>query len=162
MNTVFSQILQKLKKTPIYSAHEHIGSLISFGEAHDIWFPSDVIPDHYPEKTTLLTLLFTPYAAPILFTHGAVFPPASAQENHEEFLAAMDALRPILSRTASMGVFVALDKGLKELYGIGLYDALDDQSNKKLLKLNTTITDAYAQYFNWFKNIMEKTGRKKF
>ncbi len=141
----------------VYAAHEHIGSLVSFGQAAGICFPSDVTPAHKPGRTTLLTLLFTPYAAPVLCAEGAVVPPPEAFTDDAAFLRAMDGLRPVLARTAGLGVLVALDRGLKHLYGSGLYHALDDATGARLLSLNAAIAAKYDDYFRWSASVMEQT-----
>lgn len=140
-----------------FSSHEHIGSLTSFGQVPGPWFPSDVAPALKPGCTTLLELLFTPYMAPQLFAAGAAYPPPEAFREDEAFLRAINAIRPCLSAMAGIGVLTALDRGLAELYGMGLHEAMGDPSGAWMLALNKAVSDRYAGYFVWYADVMKKT-----
>jgi len=142
----------------VHSAHEHIGSLTSFGHSPGPWFPSDVQPALRPTRTTLLELLFTPYASSQLFAMGASYPPPEAFCREDAFLRTMQALRPALSAAAGIGVLAAIDRGLKHLYGIGLQEALADAEPTRLLALNLAITERYEDYFRWYAEVMRRTG----
>jgi hypothetical protein len=151
-------ILLRAATAKVHSAHEHIGSLTSFGQIPGPWFPSDVTPALRPGHTTLLELLFTPYAAPQLFAMGATYPPPEAFRDDGKGLEALRSLRPMLSAAAGIGVFVAMDRGLKQLYGIGLQEAYDAPDPSRLITLSRAVTDRYADYFHWFAEVFERTG----
>jgi hypothetical protein len=147
-----------VSKTRIYSSHEHISSIDSFGKNSSPWFPVDIKPALLPSQTTLLDLLFSPYTTPQLTALGAIYPPDSAFKDDAAFLDAMETLRPIIKSNSGIGVLVCLDRGLKILHGIGLNEALSSPNSDLLLKLNTSIKKNYSDYFHWFTEVMEKTG----
>ncbi len=149
-----------LKKASVFSSHEHIGSLTPFGKAMGPWFPTDLVPALPPGRTTLLDLLFSPYLAMPLMAAGASYPSEKAFENDSDFLEAIDSIRDSLSAIAGVGTLVALDKGLSMLHGVGLYEALSDSSGEMLCKLNRNISSRYAGYFDWYAEVMRKTGTK--
>lgn len=97
-----ARIISHASCARVHSAHEHIGSLISFGRVPGPWFPSDVQPALRPGKTTLLELLFAPYTAPQLFAMGAAYPPPEAFCQEDAFISAMNALRPHLFAATTM------------------------------------------------------------
>ena len=147
-----------ISKIRIHSSHEHIGSIDSFGKNTSPWFPVDIRPALPPSTTSLLDLLFSPYTTPQLTAMGAIYPPDDAFTDDDAFLEAIGILRPIIKSNAGIGVLVCLDRGLKILYGIGLNEALLDSSLNLLLKLNFEIKKSYSDYFQWFNEVMEKTG----
>jgi len=147
-----------VSKVRIYSSHEHISSIDSFGKNSSPWFPVDIKPALLPSQTTLLDLLFSPYTTPQLTAMGATYPPDNAFREDGAFLEAMEILRPIIKSNSGIGVLVCLDRGLKILYGIGLNEALSTPNGDLLLKLNMSIKDKYSEYFQWFNKVMEKTG----
>jgi hypothetical protein len=147
-----------VSKTRIYSSHEHISSIDSFGKNSSPWFPVDIKPALLPSQTTLLDLLFSPYTTPQLTAMGATYPPDSAFKDDGAFLGEMEILRPIVKSNSGIGVLVCLDRGLKILYGIGLNEALSSSNGDLLLKLNASIKKNYSDYFHWFSEVMEKTG----
>jgi hypothetical protein len=147
-----------VSRTRIYSSHEHISSIDSFGKNSSPWFPVDIKPALLPSQTTLLDLLFSPYTTPQLMAMGASYPPDSAFKDDASFLDAMEMLRPIIKSNSGIGVLVCLDRGLKILHGIGLNEALSSSNSDLLLKLNTSIKKNYSDYFHWFGEVMEKTG----
>jgi len=148
-----------VSKARIYSSHEHISSIDSFGKNTSPWFPVDIKPALPPSSTTtLLDLLFSPYTTPQLMAMGASYPPDIAFGNDQAFLEEMEILRPILKSNSGIGVLVCLDRGLKILHGIGLNEALSSSNGDLLLKLNTSIKKNYSDYFHWFSEVMEKTG----
>ena len=152
-------IASHVSKTPIYSSHEHISSIDSFGKNSSPWFPVDIKPALPPlSATTLLDLLFSPYTTPQLEAMGASYPPNSAFKEDEAFLNEMKILRPIIKSNSGIGVLVCLDRGLKILHGIGLNEALSIPNGDLLLKLNSSIKDKYSNYFQWFNEVMEKSG----
>jgi hypothetical protein len=154
-------ILSRAASARVHSAHEHIGSLTSFGRIPGPWFPSDVTPALRPGRTTLLELLFTPYTAPQLFAMGAEYPPPEAFLDPEKGIASLLALRPALSAAAGIGVLVAMDRGLKLLYGTGLQEAMADPDPARLRALDRAVTENYADYFRWYGAVMERTGTSR-
>jgi hypothetical protein len=152
-------IASHVSKTRIYSSHEHISSIDSFGKNSTPWFPVDIKPNLPPSSaTTLLDLLFSPYTTPQLLAMGASYPPESAFSDDDAFLKEMGILRPIIKSNSGIGVLVCLDRGLKILHGIGLNEALSSSSGDLLLKLNLNIKKSYSNYFQWFNKVMEKSG----
>ena len=152
-------IASHVSKTRIYSSHEHISSIDSFGKNSSPWFPVDIKPALPPSSaTTLLDLLFSPYTTPQLMAVGASYPPDSAFKEDEAFLREMEILRPAIKSNSGIGVLVCLDRGLKILHGIGLNEALSSANGELLLKLNESIKRSYSDYFQWFNQVMEKTG----
>jgi hypothetical protein len=152
-------IASHVSKARIYSSHEHISSIDSFGKNSTPWFPVDIKPALPPSSaTTLLDLLFSPYTTPQLTAMGATYPPDAAFKDDEAFLKEMEILRPIIKSNSGIGVLVCLDRGLKALHGIGLNEALSSSNGDLLLKLNTSIKDKYSHYFQWFTEVMEKSG----
>ena len=151
-------ITSHVSKTRIHSSHEHIGSIDSFGKNTSPWFPVDIEPALLPSATTLLDLLFSPYTTPQLKAMGASYPPVDAFTDDDAFLKAMNILRPIIKSNSGIGVLVCLDRGLKILHGIGLNEALSSANRELLLRLNLSIKDKYSDYFQWFSEVMEKTG----
>ena len=89
---------------------------------------------------------------------GASYPPDSAFKEDEAFLREMEILRPAIKSNSGIGVLVCLDRGLKILHGIGLNEALSSANGELLLKLNESIKRSYSDYFQWFNEVMEKTG----
>lgn len=148
-----------VSKARVHSSHEHISSIDSFGKNSSPWFPVDIKPALHPSSaTTLLDLLFSPYTTPQLIAMGASYPPDAAFNDDQAFLQEMDILRPIIKSNSGIGVLVCLDRGLKILHGIGLNEALSNLSGDLLLKLNTSIKRRYSDYFQWFNEVMEKSG----
>lgn len=151
-------IASHVSKVRIHSSHEHISSIDSFGKNTSPWFPVDIKPALLPSVTTLLDLLFSPYTTPQLIAMGASYPPDSAFKDDVAFLAEMEILRPIIKSNSGLGVLVCLDRGLKILHGIGLNEALASPNGDLLLQLNSSIIEKYSNYFQWFNEVMEKTG----
>ncbi len=151
-----------IREIPAFTAHEHIGSLGSFGRIEGPFFPSDTEPSLAPGRTTIFDLLFSPYIAGLLFAHGARWPDPDAlapDAGETDFARAAASVAPAWAALEGTGVRLALEKALepdlRDLSADGLEGALADPACLRALSLR--ITDRYADYWRHFGDTFRRT-----
>lgn len=121
-------------EVPVYSGHEHIGSLSSVG-AEGALFNCDTICGALPAGTGWREIVFSPYLCGKLAQYG--ISPASP---NVEILSALAYLR-------NNGLVRALTIAFRELYGCEL-------SDKEAL--DAAISARYTDYYLWYDDVMKK------
>lgn len=141
----------------VRTSHEHIGSLTSFGFRQDPLFPSDVVPSLKPQRTGLVELLFSPYLASLIFDSGCGYPSPESLQGPKKAKTLADIMQALLS-VQGTGVYEALASALMDLYG---FDAEQDSCNyDALLRLDDAISQNYSSYFDWYDQVMQRSGTK--
>lgn len=139
----------------LFSAHEHIGSLTSFGFRPDPLFPSDVTPDLQPGRTGLVELLFSPYLASLMFENGAEFPLPENMTDEKKRSETIKTLLKIFRKTMGTGLWESLTIALRDLYETDLATLCNDDA--EIIRIDSEINANYSDYFKWFEEVMQKS-----
>jgi len=153
----FNLLKKFLDEVEIYSAHEHIGSLTSFGIEKGQYFFSDLCPGMKPNETTLMEIIFDPYFAGVIIGLGFKFP--SIENNSDESIKRVFIeAKEYIENCAGTGLYEALNIAFKELYSMD-FIAIFEENN--LILINNIIKQNYVDYYKWFNEVMERTNTKK-
>lgn len=140
----------------LFSSHEHIGSLTSFGFRPDPLFPSDVIPDLQPGRTGLVELLFSPYLAPLMFDNGAEFPRPEDIADDDKRADIIKSLLEKFQKTIGTGLWESLMIAFRDLYKTDLARLSENKS--EIIRIDNEINNNYSDYFKWFDEVMQKSN----
>lgn len=146
---------ETIENQKLFSAHEHIGSLTSFGFRPDPLFPSDVTPDLQPGRTGLVELLFSPYLASLMFENGAEFPLPENMADEKKRAETIKTLLRIFRKTMGTGLWESLTIAFRELYKTDLATLADKEA--EIIRIDNEINDNYAEYFKWFEEVMRES-----
>lgn len=152
-------IASDLSRIPNFCAHEHWGSIGSFG-ADAEGFRSDMVRGAVPYKETgLLDILLDPYFGGCVAGAGididAVAASAGARDRDDlmqrPISETMRVLRPALGSLHLTGTFQCIRRGIEALYGI---DIVSPDAN--FTNLNADISSKYEAVFDWYCAAMER------
>lgn len=152
-------IAKAIEKQKILSSHEHIGSLVSFGQVSGQLFPSDVVPSLKPAKTGVLELVFSPYLASLIADSGFDYP-CDEEMGVEKMGDMLIDLFKAFNKFQGTGVCEALKEAFKDLYDADV-DEIQDKKDK-LIELDDKVRNNYSDYFGWFAFVMGKSGTEGF
>ena len=137
-------LLAAIEGLPVYSTHEHIGSLAPMSVAPVLAgsgeqsFREDCVPGAEPEAVTLLDLVFAPYLGGVLASMGYKGPwPRTAPDSQ-----VWETVRPFLRAAYGNGCYMALSIAFPALYDISLEAVLGGQADWR--KLSAAISQRYA------------------
>ena len=148
-----------LSNEPVFCAHEHWGSIASFGMEPEGFRP-DVVRGALPRRRTHLTdLLLDPYLGGWLRASG--FDPDAAaraagatgiSEIEGDAPKAMEVLAPGLARLRLTGAYQCLRRGIRFLHG----GDVDDASRRSVERAASSIVARYQSPFAWYGQAMRK------
>ena len=148
-------LLEYAMNRPVYSAHEHISSLLSFGMTDGLFFPSDVKPALRPASPTgLRELLLSPYYSSVLYSLGYSWR-AEEPADPESFARFYMEIWPFVKKSCNTGTFLALERALHDLYGV---ERNDWESPSAMFEVSEKIRSRYGNYDDWFREVMDRSG----
>lgn len=154
----YERLYAAVHDSEIFSSHEHIGSLGSFGVEGNWWFRSDLYPSLKPNKTGLMELIFAPYFSGVIMGLGCQWPMHNPGDE-DQVVQAIKQCGDHLLKCASTGVYEALNKALSDFYGTGIEDMLKD--DRKIKEIHTLVNKRYASYFEFYREVMRVTKTQK-